>query len=533
MISNLLKKDKLLLIFLIGMSLFLFFYKIGAASLFETDEVIYSQVAREIVRTGDWITLHLFSKNWFIHPPFYMWLTAASSYIFGVNEFNTRLWNALFAVGLVFVTYLLGKKLFKGGVGLLAGFILATSLQYILQARLAIFDIPYIFFITIGIYLLLCYFDDGKDLEYYAAFLMLGLSIFMKGPIGLLLPLLILTPYLFFTRQLIKLYNLKFILGMSITALVGGWWYVSEIMLHGSAFYDSVIKLYLIGRFTTSIEAHYGPIYFYIPVVFFGLFPWSPFLIFSIYYQVKKKSDNANLLTIIWLLVVFLFFTAAKTKLPGYIMSLYPMAAISVAKFINDHMFKEDAGHEGLMHNAYKTLAVFSVLLVIVGTACKVFEFPEVYDRIMLDLCITFVSLGFGGILAAVYYFRNKYSMRPVMILVATMMIFSVITANMTMIDLDDFKPMKAISQRINHEYKAGQVIIGYDVLNKGSFLFYLDKDVLWAKDRNILRQKIATSKKIYLITNEKDLVTFRKEFANELFLVYKAGGMVLLSNIR
>ncbi|MFH1709971.1 MAG: glycosyltransferase family 39 protein [bacterium] len=519
------KKDKVLLSILMGLSFFLFFYKLGAPSFFETDEVIYSQVAREIVRTGDWVTLHLFSKNWFIHPPFYMWLTAASSFVFGDNEFNTRLWNAIFAVGLVYVTYLLGKKMFKdGAVGLLAGYILATSLQYILQARIAIFDIPLVFFEMLSLLFFFYWIEDKLPRYYYLFFLFMGLAVLMKGPVGVALPLLAIIPYLAFTGNLKALLNFRLLPGLMIACLAGGTWYTAETMIHGREFIDSVFGFYIIGRYLTAIEQHYGPWYFYVPVIITGFIPWISFLPYSIACQWRKRTDNYNLFSIIWMGTVFTFFSIAGTKLPGYIMSFYPLAAISVSKMVLDHFSDETAGR------AYKTLAVFSVVLIVIGALFKVFEVPEVYDRVLMNVNIMLLIAGSGGIAASLWFFKKRDPVSPVVILVITMLILSIYTASHTMITLDYFKPMKAISQKINSQYVSNEVIIGYKVLNKGSFMHYLDKPVIWIGNILDLREQLKRPEKILLITNEKDFLNLGHDNRKSLFLVYKAGDMVLLS---
>ena len=525
------KQEKALLLILMALSFIMFFYKLGAPSLFETDEVIYSQVAREMIRTGDWITLHLFSNKWFIHPPFYLWLTALSSYIFGVSEFNTRIWNALFAVGLVYVTYLLGKKMFRDGVGLLAGFILATSLQYILQARVAVFDIPLVFFEMLSLLFFFYWLEDKLPKYYYLFFLSMGLAVLMKGPVGIALPLIAAITYLAISGNLKALFNFRLIPGLAIAYLAGGTWYTAEIMIHGRGFVDSVIGFYVAGRYLTAIESHYGSWYFYIPVVIIGFTPWICFLPYSIIYQWRNRGDTDNLFSILWMGTVLLFFSLAGTKLPGYIMSLYPFAAISISKMIQDYFSGENSGLQLLIPRAYKTMAVFSVLLIVIGALLKIFQFPEIYDRFLADINVTMTMIGTGGMVASLWFFKRRDSIFPVTVLVVTMLIVSIYTASCTMVNLDCFKPMKAISQKINSQYVSSEVIVGYKVLNQGSFMHYLDKPVIWISNIIELRDQLKRPEKMLLITNEKDFLGLGHDNRKSIFLVYKAGDMVLLSN--
>jgi 4-amino-4-deoxy-L-arabinose transferase-like glycosyltransferase len=528
---NIFKKEKILLPILLVLSFFLYFYKLGVPSLFETDEVIYSQVAREIVRSGDWLTLHLFGHNWFIHPPFYMWLTALSSYVFGDNEFNTRLWCALFAVGLVYVTYLLGNKMFKDGVGILAGFIIATCLQYILQARIAIFDIPLVFFEMLSLLFFFYWLEDKLPRYYYLFFLSMGLAVCMKGPIGILLPLLVMIPFLSVTGRLNALFNFRMLLGLIIAYLAGGTWYTAEALIHGKTFVDSVFGFYLIGRYLTTIEQHYGPWYFYVPVLIIGFIPWISFLPYSISYQWKNRGDDKNLFSMLWMGIVFIFFSIAGTKLPGYLMPFYPIAAISVSKMIQDHFSGEDSGLPTLISRAYKTLGISSVGLLVIGALLKVFEFPDTFDRILANVNIMLFIIGIGGIVSYLWFFKKRDSAAPLVVLVITMLVFAIYTANCTMVTLDYFKPMKAISQKINSQYTGNEVIIGYKVLNKGSFMHYLDKPVIWIGNIFDLREQLKRPEKLLLITNEEDFLSLGHDHREGLFLIYEAGDMILLSN--
>jgi 4-amino-4-deoxy-L-arabinose transferase-like glycosyltransferase len=586
------KSEKFLLLVLLAITFFMYFINLGGPSLFETDEVIYSQVAREIVRTGDMVTMHLFGKNWFIHPPMYMWLAAASSFIFGFTEFNIRFWNALMAVGLVFTTYLLGRKLFKDGVGLMGAFILATGMQYIVQAHLAIFDIPYILFMFLAVYMLFLYMESRLARYYYLAGILLGISMLIKGPVGILLPGLVFTIYLISTKNLKALYNFHFIPVALLTAAIGGSWYFAEAFIHGKVFVDSVVAFYLVGRFTTTIEAHYGPSYFYVLIVLIGFLPWLPFLLFSTVHQIQNIKKNENLFCVIWMFTIFIFFSIAKTKLPGYILSLYPIAAISIAQMLNKYTQEQpdDVAEEvivgekrkiqfwailsligifgrflfvskGMMvvgdyaidllivgllmifYNAnkrnsiskyisgsFKALLMTSVLLIVIASLFKIFDAPDGLEKIFSDLNIMFFIMGAGSFIASLYYFKYKDAGRPFVILVGSMVIFAWFTSCYTLMDLDDFKPMRAISQKVNSLYTGKEMIIGYDILNKGSIKHYLDKPVIWQGDDIItFRRTVDGAENVFLIVNTKDFPGIGQEFKRPTFVLYKSRDLMLL----
>jgi len=532
-IKRKLSKEKNLVIILVVLSFFLFFFRLGAPSLFETDEVIYSQIAREIVRTGDWITLHLHSQKWFIHPPLYMWLVSLSSFIFGSNEFNSRFWCALFGIGLVYLTYLLGKKMFRNGVGILAGFILATSFQFIIQSRLAIFDVPLAFFMVLSIYLFLCSLKKDKENYYYMFFAAMGLGTLMKGPVALLLPLMVLVPYLAITKNLKALFNIKIFKGIAIYLAIGGTWYLVESILHGREFIDRVVGFYLIKRYLGPIETHSGPWFYYFVILLIGLLPWSVFLPFSLYYQVKRIGDENNLFTVIWIMVIFLFFSMAGTKLPGYIIAMYPFISISIAKLIADFAAGEDSGIDFIMKRLYKSLAIFSAILVVMGMFFSLVVVQPQYNAILFDVNIILIMLGLGGLVAVVLFFRTDSVYNSLIALVVTMLIFTFYVSSFTMVHLNDFKPMREISKNILTSYKKGDKVIGYQTMYKSSFIFYLDKPINWIDDRSALAKELYSGGRAFLIVDKNIYYEVIRKIKTGFNVTYRFGDLVLLNNFQ
>jgi hypothetical protein len=198
---------------------------------------------------------------------------------------------------------------------------------------------------------------------------------------------------------------------------------------------------------------------------------------------------------------------------------------------IQDYFSGENSGLQLLIPRTYKTLAVFSAVLIVIGALLKVFQFPEIYDRFLVDVNIMLTLIGTGGIIASLWFFKRRDSASPIIVMVVTMLVVSIYTASCTMVNLDRFKPMKAISQKINSQYMSSEVIIGYKVLENSSFMHYLDKPVIWVGNITELREQLKRPEKILLITNEKDFLGLGHDNRRSLFLVYKAGDMVLLSN--
>src|SRR5829696_3614120 len=96
---------------LVLLAAFMLLWGLGQSSLRDFDEAIYAQVSKEIVQSGDWLTLRWEYKPWFDKPPLSMWVTAAFYQLFGINELWSRAASAFAGIGLIIITYLIGELL--------------------------------------------------------------------------------------------------------------------------------------------------------------------------------------------------------------------------------------------------------------------------------------------------------------------------------------------------------------------------------------------------------------------------------------
>jgi 4-amino-4-deoxy-L-arabinose transferase-like glycosyltransferase len=189
--------------------------------------------------------------------------------------------------------------------------------------------------------------------------------------------------------------------------LIAAPWYAAMFIVHGDA-YASGAKVHTIGRFLAPMEGHYGTIFFYFPVLLLGFFPWSALLPIPLYHAFKNWRDSGvagqrgsgistypdtpypstsvrelDLFSALWVVGVFLFFTASSTRLPHYIGPLFPAAAILTASYwsrcLQDPTTKGIRGSIHLMMGVGYLLAIAFALLPTLYTtyASKmVKEFP-------------------------------------------------------------------------------------------------------------------------------------------------------------
>jgi 4-amino-4-deoxy-L-arabinose transferase-like glycosyltransferase len=147
--------------------------------------------------------------------------------------------------------------------------------------------------------------------------IMLGLAVLAKG----LVPLALFIPVLWFLRHRIR----ELVLVFGAAALVATPWYLLVTLRNGSPFLEDFFWKHHFGRFLSSALQHGQPIWFYVPVLLAGLFPWTPLL--ALLFSTRFFQDRRAQFLLAWCMWGFLFFSVSRNKLPGYLLPLLPPLA--------------------------------------------------------------------------------------------------------------------------------------------------------------------------------------------------------------
>ena len=144
------------ILLLLGFCFIIYFVNLGRWDLWNPDEPRYAEVAKEMVKGGDWVLMHYNGADYGNKPPLFFWLIALSSYLWqGFTSFSVRLPSALFGTLTVLLTFLLGKDLYASRTGFLSGLILATSVEFAYISTRADTDSTLTFFTTASLF---CFF---------------------------------------------------------------------------------------------------------------------------------------------------------------------------------------------------------------------------------------------------------------------------------------------------------------------------------------------------------------------------------------
>jgi 4-amino-4-deoxy-L-arabinose transferase-like glycosyltransferase len=318
----------LLLLLVLGLLLF----RLGAVPLLGPDEPRYARVAVEMHRAGEWVTPTLQGRPWLEKPPLYYWLAGAAFGVLGETETAARLPSVFAALLLAGVTALVAARLFGGACGLHAGFVLGTSLLPFAYGRAAAMDMLLAVTVTTAIGLLaLRVLGIAGRWAVPAAYGVMGLAVLAKGPLGVLLPGLVVAGYLLATRDWKSFRELIPPRAFLVFLLVAGPWYTLILQDQGRGFVDVFLLGHNVARFTSTVHNHPGPIFYYVPVIVAGLFPWSGLLVPALA-RVRPRSSRADLLLVFWFALPLVFFSLAGSKLPGYVLPVLPPLAVLMGR---------------------------------------------------------------------------------------------------------------------------------------------------------------------------------------------------------
>lgn len=472
------RQDRAVLALLVAGALVLFVFGLGTGTLWDQDEARYTQIAREILQTGDPITLHENGQPWFVHPPLYMWLTAATGWLFGFTEFTARVWSAIFGVVGVYATYLLGRMLFGPRAAALGAVVLMTTLQYFVQSRLAVFDVSLVAFMLLSVYAFLRGVRERQAHLVIWAAGWAGLATLTKGPIGLLLPAMVMAAFAGLRRGLVPWRQIPWVKAGLVYATIGLSWYLAEWILHGPEFARSVIGYYTVNRFVGTVEGQSGAWWYYAPVFGLGAFPWTAFLLAMIPYHLGRRGQEGSLLVLLWCGITVAFYTVAGTKLPNYVLPVYPVAALGIAAMW-DRFLDGEGRARRYVHAAFAGTALALVVLAAEVAAFGRATYAEGLAQLQAHLLA--VAVGAGAVLALATLLH--LSRRPAASFAAVagaMVLLGGIVVGRTLPLVEAQRPVKAVAAAVRAELRPGVPLVAMGISEQRTLLFYADHRVEW-----------------------------------------------------
>lgn len=322
----------------------------GNGSLLVTDSVEsnYALTAKEMVLSGDWLSPQIYGHYWYDKPIFFYWLTALAYKIFGFTEFASRFFPALFGLGGLALVAWGGSKLDNERSGFCSALVLLSSVEFFLISKSVITDAVLFFFFSATLLFFYLGYRDGKASYWYIMYAAAGFSVLTKGPIGVLLPGLIITLFLLWQRDWRVLKRMHLASGTLLCLAVAAPWYAAMYSLHGSDFINTFFGTHNFLRATVSEHPRDDVFYYYALVNLLALFPWSglvPWTVYKWQQAGRPKLTEQQRFLLLWALVVFVFFQCMATKYLTYTYPLLFPASLLLGSLLDKQAACVDGGY--------------------------------------------------------------------------------------------------------------------------------------------------------------------------------------------
>jgi len=506
------------------------FARLGSFPLFNPDEALYAEPAREMLEIGDYITTYLNYVIRFTKPPLAIWAMAFFIKVFGVSEFAVRFFGASCGVALVGATYAAASRYFGTTAAIIAGLSLVTAPLFVGTAREAITDMPLALFMACAQLAFFRGFESSSPRFSYLAWVMVGLAVMTKGPVGLILPMAILFGYHLLRGDLKEAFKrYKVIWGLLIVALIAVPWFAVEIYVTKGAYYQEFIVRENFQRFTANVDAHKQPVWYHLAAMFVGFMPFAIYLPQALW-RFLIKCRNMVIMTLsagkdtktryefvttylrqmsipqsllfycaIWSLGTLVFFSMSVSKLLPYTLPAFPALSLIVCAAIDT----------AIKTKHFRNLAFPLLLLVLVYGGCG-FAAPLITGRLrdappeLVTQAVDFVKFSAGSTFVAIILLR-LYKMKAAMIFFAAASCLGLTYYAMRIIPIVSNKWEGPLTGLSRYAGESKLPIIVYE-MRKPGVPFYARRKVENINGQDVLKARLSGLKEAYVLTKAKQV---------------------------
>ncbi|MSQ53135.1 MAG: glycosyltransferase family 39 protein [Betaproteobacteria bacterium] len=385
--------------------------------LIKPDEGRYAEIAREMAQSGDWVTPRLNGIKYFEKPPLQYWTTAAAFRAFGTNEWTARLWSGLTGFAGVLLAAATASRLFGPPAGLFAATVLAGSLWWVLMGHLNTLDMGFAFFLQAALagFLLGQSSQQGSVRERNAmltAWAAAALAVLSKGLAGVVLPGMVLLAYCLMQREWLILRRLHLLGGLAIFLGLTAPWFIA-VQLANPEFARFFFVHEHLDRFTTPTHGRMQPAWYFVPILALALMPWTGIALHACARAWRTPSErgfNARRFLLLWVVLIFIFFSASGSKLPSYILPLLPALALLSGDWLTR------ATPRALTWHSVSIAALALVAIVLIPAVARNAggEAPEEMLARYAHWLIVSVSVMLAGSLLASWQFHRQQKFRAI-----------------------------------------------------------------------------------------------------------------------
>lgn len=318
----------------------------------------YALTAMEMLQSGDYVSPRIFGNYWYDKPVLFYWELMAAFSLFGTTEFAARFFPSVFGLVGVVMAYGFASRLYDKKTGFVAALVLVTSLEYFYLSHAVITDMTLFVFFSATLMLFYLAYSENRPRLYYGAYACAALAVLTKGPVGLVLPGLIIILFLAWRRDFKSIFlHIKLFSGLLLFFVIAGLWYVPMYMMHGGDFISQFIGVHNVLRATVSEHPRDDVWYYYTVIFLLGFFPWVLTLPLAVkkykpFRRIKARLREGGFaglcrlagslsmkeqFLVTWAVVIFVFYQCMATKYITYTFPYMIPIAIGFAAYLRRH----------------------------------------------------------------------------------------------------------------------------------------------------------------------------------------------------
>lgn len=497
----------------------LYTINLGELPLRDWDEGTVAQVARDLWRGSGawhWIYPTLGGEPYQNKPPLMHWLIAGTYSLGGVNEWTSRLPGALLTAISVPLIYGIGREIFKvRSPAIFSSMVYLTMLPMVRHGRLAMLDGAVVCFFLLTLW---CLLRSRRNLRYCLGVgIGLGLICLTKGMLGLLLGGIALLFIFWDTPRLLTSWYLW--IGILIGSTPVGLWYAAQWWHYGKSFQDHAIVNQSLSRIWTAVENHQAPPWYYLLEILKYAWPWLIFLPLALSHAWKNRNWSWAKLVLVWSGAYLLLISIMGTKLPWYVLPIYPAIALAIGYQLAQLWNQPYA-------TAYPRFVFRFLILLAVGCWVGSFYFGFWSPAPDLELQLILAAVALTMTIAAILVARGDRQFLIILVWGMYISLLLFMTSRHWVWELAEAYPVKPVAALIQSQTPTGEKIYTSFPYGRPALNFYSDRQVIPATTSE-LEQNWQQNPQPYLLLDQATKKNLHLESVQQLGL---AEGWMLIT---
>lgn len=315
--------------------------------IMEVDAAQYAVISFEMFESKDYLQLYCRGYDYLDKPPFLFWLNQIFFFLFGVHDWSFKIGNLLFVLLGLYSTYKLGKLIYNESIGKLAALILGTTQAWFLISHDVKTDGILAAAIIYSVWQWKAFIQHNHWKNLIGLSIGISIGMLTKGPLGLLVPGMVMMVDLIASRNLKFIFNPKYLVSIivifvALLPMLYGLYMQFDMhpgkTVSGNHVVDSGLKFYFwtqsFGRITgESNWNNSSPFYYFLPELAWAFIPWTVFIIQSLLFNVKNNF-KLNLIPLAGFILPFVALSFSRFKLSHYIFICFPFIALLIANYL-------------------------------------------------------------------------------------------------------------------------------------------------------------------------------------------------------